>query len=439
MPMHDDARNPVMKVAIAAATGASIEWYDFFIYGTAAALVFPTLYFPQTLSPYVAQLAAFSTFAVGFLARPVGGALFGHFGDRFGRKTTLVIALMIMGSASTLIGLLPGYKVLGDLAPLLLVILRFVQGLAVGGQWGGAVLLAVESAPPEKRGYFGSFAQIGVPIGLVLANAVFYIVGAWLGPDAFQSWGWRLPFLLSIVIVGVGMYIQFQLEETAEFSKEAIEHAPGAVPVEKKSPILDVMVAHPKEIALAGGAFIANNICFYVAITYAIAYGTSTLHLPKQLMLSAVMIGSIAMIPALMISGWLSDKWGRVGIFMTGAALAGLWALVFFPLMDTASSILVTLAITVELTLLSVMYGPQAALFAELFPVKLRYSGASLGYQAGAVVGGGFAPIIAATLLEEFNTSFSIALYMLVACAISFISTYLLSRSPNYARRGSDA
>lgn len=435
MPTPDDTRNPVMKVAIAAATGASIEWYDFFIYGTAAALVFPTLYFPQTLSPYVAQLAAFSTFAVGFLARPVGGALFGHFGDRFGRKTTLVIALLIMGSASTLIGLLPGYAVLGDLAPLLLVILRFVQGLAVGGQWGGAVLLTVESAPPEKRGYFGSFAQIGVPIGLVLANAVFYVVGAQFGPAAFESWGWRLPFLLSIVIVGVGMYIQFQLEETAEFSTEVI----GTPAAKKKSPILDVIVAHPKEIALAGGAFIANNICFYVAITYAIAYGTSTLHLPKQLMLSAVMIGSVAMIPALMMAGWLSDRWGRVGIFMTGAALAGLWALAFFPLVDTASPTLVTLAITVELILLSVMYGPQAALFAELFPVKLRYSGASLGYQAGAVVGGGFAPIIAATLLEQFNTSLSIALYMLVACAISFISTYLLSHSPNYARLGNDA
>lgn len=434
MSALEDTRNPVMKVAIAAAAGASIEWYDFFVYGTAAALVFPKLFFPHTLSPYIAQLAAFSTFAVGFLARPVGGALFGHFGDRFGRKTTLVIALVTMGSASTLIGLLPSYAVLGSLAPVLLVLLRFTQGLAVGGQWGGAVLLAIESAPSQRRGYFGSFAQIGVPIGLVLANTVFYIVGARVAPTAFASWGWRLPFIFSIVIVGVGMYIQFRLEETAEFSKKTIEQAREAAPRAKKSPILDVIVAHPREIVLAGGAFLANNICFYVAITYAIAYGTSTLHLSKQLMLSAVMIGSVAMIPALMISGWFSDKWGRIGIFMTGAALAGLWAFVFFPLMDTRSPILVTVAITVELVLLSVMYGPQAALFAELFPVKLRYSGASLGYQAGAVVGGGFAPIIAATLLEQFDTSLSIALYMFAACAISFISTFLLGRSPSHAQ-----
>ncbi len=418
-------------VALAAAAGASMEWYDFFIYGIAAALIFPKLFFPDTLSPFVAQLAAFSTFAVGFLARPVGGALFGHFGDKFGRKTTLVVALVLMGVSTTLVGLLPPYAVIGDLAPLALVVLRFLQGFAVGGQWGGAALLAIESAPSGKRGFYGSFAQIGVPVGLVLANAAFYLVSAKVAPEAFESWGWRLPFLFSVVIVGVGMYVQFHLEESDEFAEKRGQ-PDRAVAAKTKSPILSVMMSHPREILLAGGAFLANNICFYVAITYAIAYGTSTLGLPNQVMIASVMVGSVVMVPVLLISGWLSDRWGRLGIFMVGAVLSGLWALVFFPLLETKSPALISLTITVELVLLSLMYGPQAALFAELFPVKVRYSGASLGYQIGAVVGGGFAPIIAVALYEYFQTSLSIALYMSAACAISFICTFLLGRSVSY-------
>lgn len=426
-------RDPIIKAATAAAAVASVEWYDFFVYGTAAALIFPKLFFPGTLSPFVAQIAAFSTFAVGFLARPIGGAMFGHIGDLLGRKRALVLALVLMGSATTLIGLLPGYAVIGDFAPLLLVILRFIQGLAVGGQWGGAALLAIENAPPNRRGFYGSFAQIGVPAGLVLANAILYIVGIWLEPAAFQSWGWRVPFVLSLLIVGIGLYVQFRIEETKEFSSKVIEQAEKkAAEARKRSPIWDVIRTHPKEIVLAGGAFIANNICFYVAITYAIAYGTATLHMPKQVMLSAVMLASAAMVPALILAGWLSDKWGRLKIFMAGAVLAGIWAFAFFPLMETKSPLLITLDIMIEMFPLSVMYGPQAALFADLFPVKMRYSGASLGYQVGSVVGGGFAPIIATALYEEFNTTFSIGLYMFFACAITFVCTYLLGRSVNY-------
>lgn len=425
-------RDPIIKVATAAAAVASIEWYDFFVYGTAAALVFPKLFFPATLSPFVAQIAAFSTFAVGFLARPIGGAVFGHIGDLVGRKKALVIALVLMGSATTLIGFLPSYDAIGDLAPLLLVILRFIQGLAVGGQWGGAALLAIENAPSNRRGYYGSFAQIGVPAGLVLANAILYVVGLWLEPAAFESWGWRLPFILSLVIVGIGLYVQFRLQETEEFSRKVLAQAEEKAKPEKRSPIWDVIRAHPKEIVLAGGAFIANNICFYVAITYAIAYGTTTLHVSNLVMLSAVMVGSIVMVPALIFAGWLSDKWGRLRIFMAGAVLAGLWAFAFFPLIDTGSPLLITLDITIEMFPLSIMYGPQAALFADLFPVKMRYSGASLGYQAGSVVGGGFAPIIATALYEQFNTSFSIALYMAIACAITFVCTFLLGRSVDY-------
>jgi MFS family permease len=429
---NDPADRKVTRVALAAAFGASIEWYDFFVYGTAAALVFPKLFFPHTLSPYVAQIAAFSTFAVGFMARPVGGVLFGHIGDRFGRRIALFFALLSMGIASCLIGIPPGYGVWGDLAPLTLVLLRFVQGLAVGGQWGGAVLLAVESGPANRRGYYGSFAQIGVPVGLVLANAVYYLAAVWLRPNAFTAWGWRLPFLFSLVVVALGVYIQFRLDETEDFRNSHVEASPVAA--RRMSPIREAILGHPREIVLAGGAFLANNICFYVAITYTIAYGTTTLHLSKLVMISAVMIGSVVMIPALLIAGRLSDVWGRIGIFMTGAALAGLWAFAIFPLMDTGSPVLVVLGIGTELMLLSVMYGPQAALFAELFPVKVRYSGASLGYQLGAVVGGGFAPIIAAALLERFETTTAIAFYMAAACAISFISTSLLSGESHRVR-----
>ena len=415
--------NSVVKVALTAAAGATIEWYDFFAYGTAAALVFPKLFFPPDLSPFIAQLAAFSTFAVGFLARPFGGVIFGHFGDLYGRKRALVAALVIMGTVSTFIGLLPTYHLVGALAPLLLVLLRIVQGVAIGGQWGGAALLAIESSPPGRRGFYGSFAQIGVPAGVVLANVIFLAVGAWLSPAAFQEWGWRLPFLLSILLVGVGIYVQLRLEEFVEFSDRV-----AAQPKQARSPVLSVILSHPKQIILAGGAFIANNICFYVAITYAIAYGTAVLHQPRPVMLSAVIVSGIVLAPALIVCGRLSDQWGRLGIFMVGAVLSGIWALLFFPLMETGSPFAVIADLSIEMIFLSLMYGPQAALFAELFPVELRYSGASLGYQLGSVVGGGFAPIIATALFEHFKTSFSIGLYMLAACAITFFCTFMLSR-----------
>lgn len=420
----------ILKVALTASAGATIEWYDFFIYGTAAALVFPKLFFPADIPPFAAQMAAFSTFAVGFIARPVGGVFFGHFGDRFGRKRALVTALVLMGLGTASIGLLPSYARAGVLAPVLLVLLRFIQGFAVGGQWGGAALLAIESAPPSRQGFFGSFVQIGVPLGVVLANVVFLLAGARIGPAEFLGWGWRIPFLLSLVLVAIGVYVQFNLEETVEFETVATE-AEAARP---RSPIVKVLISHPQEILLAGGAFVANNTCFYIAITYAVAYGTATLHLSKNLMLGAVMIGSVIMVPVLIACGWISDHWGRRPPFMLGAALAALWAFAFFPLIETGSPAAVLLSITVEFFVLSLMYGPQAALFAELFPVEVRYSGASLGYQLGSVVGGGLAPIIATALFARTHSSTPIAVYLSAMCLISLGSVILLSlrarRSP---------
>ena len=414
----------IVKIALTASAGAAIEWYDFFIYGNAAALVFPKLFFPPDLPPYVAQIAAFSTFAVGFLARPFGGVLFGHFGDVVGRKRALSAALLLMGIASTCIGVLPTYATSGVIAPLLLVALRFAQGLALGGQWGGAALMAIESAPPGTRGFYSSFVQVGVPVGVVLANVVFIAVSSLVPPDAFQVWGWRIPFLLSIVLVAVGVFVQYRLEEPEEFERAA----PRAVSAGSTAwPVTRILKGHSIDVLLAGGAFVANNTCFYVAITYAVAYGVSRVHIPQSTMLAAVMIGSVIMIPALIACGGVSDRFGRRGIFIVGALLTGLWAFAIFPLIETGSPVAITAAITIELLLISLMYGPQAALFAELFPVEVRYSGASLGYQVGSVVGGGFAPIIATALFERFQSSLSIAVYLSVMCAITLISIVVLS------------
>ena len=412
----------IIKIALTASAGAAIEWYDFFIYGTAAALVFPKLFFSADLPPFVAQIAAFSTFAVGFIARPFGGVIFGHYGDIAGRKRALSVALLVMGIATTCIGLLPGYSVIGVLAPLLLVALRFVQGLAIGGQWGGAALMAIESAPLGKRGFYSSFVQIGVPAGVVLANVVFLVVSALVSADDFQAWGWRIAFLLSIALVGIGIFVHVYLDESAEF-----EHTVDARGPKKASPVVRVLKGHTADVLLAGGAFLANNTCFYIAITYAVAYGASTVKVPQQTMLAAVMIGSLAMSPVLVISGSISDRFGRRGIFMAGAALAALWAFALFPLIETGSPLLITLAISVELGLLSLMYGPQAALFAELFPVEVRYSGASLGYQVGSVFGGGFAPIIATAIFQRFQSSFFIGVYLFTMCTLSLISVIILS------------
>ncbi len=414
----------MVKVALTASAGATIEWYDFFIYGTAAALVFPKLFFPADLPPFVAQLAAFSTFAVGFVARPPGGVLFGHFGDRVGRKRALVVALVLMGAATAAIGLLPSYASVGALAPMLLVALRFVQGLAVGGQWGAAALLAIESAPPARKGFYGSFVQIGVPLGVLLANLVFLAISTGVSPPDFAAWGWRIPFLISLALVAIGLYVHFRIEESAEFDAAAKQPVEGSP---QRSPVVSVLLRHPQEILLAGAAFVANNTCFYVAITYVVAYGTSTLGLPRDLMLGAVMAGSLVMVPALIGCGWLADHWGRRPPFILGAALTGAWAFAFFPLIETGQPWAVALAITVELVLLSLMYGPQAALFAELFPVELRYSGASLGYQIGSVLGGGFAPMIATALYARFQSSGAIAVYLFVMCAISLVATVVLS------------
>ena len=431
----DAAASPgtIRKVLLAACAASSIEWYDFFIYLTAAALVFPALFFPADIDPVAGVLASFSTAAVGFFARPVGGVLFGHFGDRLGRKRTLVIALLLMGIATTLVGLLPTYSTIGIWAAVALFVLRICQGLAVGGQWGGAMLLATEYAPPDRRGFYGSFAQVGVPIGLVLGNAFFLILTAVMSPEAFEAWGWRIPFLASIVLIGLAMYIQLKLEDTPAFRRlqerqqEAQEEEGDEA--RQRSPVLEVIRQHPKQILLAAGAFFVVNGAFYVMITGMLDYGTRDLGLSRSAMLTAVLISSVAQI--LMLPAWsiLSDRVGRRPVYLAGAVLLGLWSFPLFWLVDTRNIVLITVALLLGQLFLSMMYGPQAALFSEMFSRQVRYSGASIGYQLAAVFAGGLAPIIMVWLLDTTGTSFSVSLYMFAMAAITFFSVYLVTET----------
>ena len=410
------------RLACTGLAGTSVEWYDFFLYGTAAALVFPTVFFPKDLPPVVALLASFSTFAVGFVARPIGAVIFGHFGDRAGRKSALVAALILMGIASTLIGLLPPYRTVGILAPVSLIVLRFAQGLAIGGQWGGAVLLITESAPAGRRGFYSSFAQAGVQVGVVLANGAFLLVAASDSNDAFLSWVWRIPFIASLALVGLGLLVQLTIEETAAFR---------ALPAHRRSPVIEALRLHPRNILLAAGTFIGTNTVFYILITFVVAYGSSAagLNLPRAMMLSAVLISSVVTIPALIFFGALSDRYGRRHIFMAGAALEAIWLFALFPLIETRSFACITLAVVIGQLLNAMMYGPQAALFAELFTTRVRYSGASLGYQLGSVFGGALAPVIATTLLARYHSSVGISVYVAVACVISLVSVALLKET----------
>lgn len=421
------------KLSAIATVGTSIEWYDFYIYGTASALVFPTLFFPASLPPLAALLAAFSTFAVGFIARPVGGIVFGHFGDKRGRKKALVSALVLMGICTALIGALPSYDKIGVLAPLALILLRFIQGLAIGGQWGGAILLVVETAPQNQRGFYGSFAQIGVCVGLALANIAFFIASSQLSPEDFAAWGWRIPFVLSIALVFVAIYAHLRLEDTPIFRELQEKQQKKAVASEevKRSPVLEAIRLHPRQIVLAAGAFMALQVAFFIVVTFVVAYGSNpaTLAIPRSQMLIAVLIGAIFMLPSVMLSAAFSDRYGRRGIYMTATVLLMIWSFVLFPLIETKSFPLIVLGLTVEFIIMGMIHGPHGAFMSELFGTKVRYSGASLGYQGGAILGGGFAPLIATALLAHFGTSLAISVYIALACGITLLSVFLLEET----------
>tara|TARA_B100000427_G_scaffold60097_1_gene47311 strand:+ start:802 stop:2124 length:1323 start_codon:yes stop_codon:yes gene_type:complete len=422
----------IKKVALTALAGTSIEWYDFFLYGAAAALIFPKAFFPEA-TPTTALLLSFGSFAVGFIARPIGGIIFGHFGDRIGRKRTLVLALVLMGTASTLIGLLPTYAMIGVAAPILLTILRFAQGLAIGGQWGGAMLLVTESAPDNKRGFYGAFAQAGAPVGVILANLAFITISAVVSDEFFNTWGWRIPFIASAVLIGISMYIQLNLEDTKAFreleaSKHEKEGSSESEPTILKSPVLLAIQKYPKRILLAAGAFLSVQVTFYILIAFLLAYGVQSANMTRDDMLTAVLISSGIMVPVQFAFSSYSDRHGRRGIFMLGAFLTALWAFAIFPLVDTGNFWLTVLAITGGLTFLAMMYGPQAAFFTELFSTEVRYSGASLGYQLGAIVGGALAPTIAVTLWTEYSIIW-VSVYIAIASSLTILSVMMLNET----------
>ena len=421
--MSEKATN-MRKVALTSLAGTSIEWYNFFLYGTAAAIIFPIAFFPQDLPPMVLLIISFSTFAVGFIARPLGGIVFGHFGDRVGRKRTLVVALMMMGVATTLIGLLPTYDSIGLAAPLCLVLLRFIQGLAVGGQWGGAMLLVTESAPADKRGWYGAYAQAGAPMGVILANLAFISVSASMSDEAFLAWGWRLPFIASILLIAISLYIQLRMEDTEAF--KALQAEQAASPqqaVTERSPVFEAMRRYPRRILLAAGAFLSVQVTFYILIAFVIAYGLNspTVDLTRDELLISVLVAAAIMMPAQFYFSGLSDRVGRKQIYRWGAILTGVWGFAIFPLVDTGMPIMITLAVTMGMVLLGMQYGPQAAYFTELFATEVRYSGASLGYQIGAILGGALAPTIAVLLWQELGIIY-VSVYILVAALLTLWS-----------------
>ena len=418
------------KVALTALAGTSIEWYDFFLYGAAAALIFPTAFFGE-VRPTTALILSLLTFAAGFIARPIGGIIFGHFGDKIGRKKTLISALMLMGISSTLIGLLPTYAMIGALAPILLTALRFAQGLAIGGQWGGAMLLVTESAPANQRGYYGAFAQAGAPIGVILANLALIITSALVSDEFFNTWGWRIPFLASAVLILVSMYIQLNLEDTKAFKELAMhrnENQDDDQTAIQKSPIIEAVRKYPKRIMLAAGAFINIQVTFYILIAFLLAYGVQSAKMARDDMLTAVLIASAIMVPMQFLFSSYSDRNGRRGIFMLGAILSGLWAFAIFPLVDTGNFWLITLAVSGGMVFLAMMYGPQAAFFTELFSTEVRYSGATLGYQFGAIIGGAFAPTIAVKLWTELDI-FWVSVYMSCSALVTLLSVMALTET----------
>jgi MFS family permease len=430
MKTDNASESSMQKVALTALAGTSIEWYDFFLYGAAAALIFPTAFFGEA-TPSTALILSLLTFAAGFIARPIGGIIFGHYGDRVGRKKTLVMALILMGVSSTLIGLLPTYAMIGITAPILLTSLRFAQGLAIGGQWGGAMLLVTESAPSNQRGYYGAFAQAGAPVGVILANLAFITTSALVSEESFYAWGWRIPFLASAILIGISMYIQLNLEDTKAFkelqaSRESEKDNNSEVV--RRSPILEAIQKYPKRIALAAGAFLSIQVTFYILIAFLLAYGVASVDITRDDMLAAVLIASAIMVPVQFMFSSYSDRHGRKGVFMAGAILTGLWAFAIFPLVDTGNFWLIVLAITGGLIFVSMMYGPQAAFFTELFSTEVRYSGATLGYQFGAILGGAFAPTIAALLWKDFGI-FWVSVYIALASLLTLLSVMALTET----------
>jgi metabolite-proton symporter len=418
-------RTNIVRVVAASMAGTTVEWYDFFLYGVAAALVFPHVFFP-TGNATAATLASLGTFAVGFLARPVGGLVFGHYGDRIGRKKLLVLSLLMMGLSTFAIGLLPSYATVGVLAPILLVLLRLIQGFALGGEWGGAVLIVSEHGDPARRGFWASWPQAGAPAGQLIANGLLAIMAVAQSEEEFLAWGWRIPFLLSAVLVLIGLWIRLSVEESPIF-REAREKAETTG--DDKMPILTVLRRYPREVLTAMGARFAENVSYYIFTIVITTYVTTQLKLPSSFALGAVLIGAVVHIAAIPLWGALSDRIGRRPVYLIGAIGVGVWAFAFFALLNTKNFALAAISVVVGLVLHGAMYGPQAAFLSELFGTTVRYSGVSIGYQLASIVAGGLAPIIAVALLATFQTGYAVAVYVALAALVTVVAVATYSET----------
>jgi metabolite-proton symporter len=409
----------VVRAVTASAVGTTIEWYDFFLYGVAAATVFPRMFFPGS-DPFVATLLSFSTYFVGFVARPLGAALFGHYGDRVGRKSLLIVTMVMMGIATVGIGLVPSYETIGIWGAVLLTVGRVVQGLSVGGEWSGSVLMAGEWTSPQRRGFTTSFAQFGAPAGMVLANGALALMTALTTEEQFLQWGWRVPFLASIALVFVGLYIRLGILETPVFA--AIK-AKGA---RSKAPLVEVVKRNWREIVLTALLRTGQQVPFYIFTTYIITYATQQLGFERGRILNFVMLQSIVSMVTIPIAGHLSDVYGRRRVTAIGCVAMMVFSFVYFGLLDSGNMWLVFLAVVIALPVHDLQYGPQAAFIAESFPGSLRYSGSSLGYQLASITAGGPAPIVATILLQQYGTSTAIAVYMAGCAAVSLVCVFAL-------------
>jgi metabolite-proton symporter len=408
------------RAVIASTIGTAIEWYDFFLYSTVTGLVFAKLFFPHS-DPWVGTLEAFGIYAVGFIARPVGAAIFGHYGDRIGRKSTLIATLLLMGLATFAVALVPTYETIGVWGAVILTILRFVQGVGVGGEWGGSVLMSMEWARTDQsRGFIASWPQFGVPCGLFLANLAVLAFSQMSG-EQFLAWGWRIPFGLSLVLVGVGLYIRMGILETPIFAKLLAERKID------RTPMLTVIKRHPKEILLSAFARMAEQAPFYIFTAFVFSYGIETLHVSRNFLLTAVLSASILSFLSIPFFGHLSDRIGRKTMYMIGAAVTGVFGFGYFAMLNTGSATLIFIAVVISLVPHDMLYGPQAALIAESFTGRLRYSGSSLGYQLASIIAGGPAPLIATWLFGKYHSSFPIALYIAVCAIITLIATGLMT------------
>lgn len=413
-------RLQLRRAVIASTVGTAIEWYDFFLYSTVTGLVFAKLFFPQS-DPWVGTLEAFAIYAVGFIARPIGAAIFGHYGDRIGRKSTLIATLLLMGLATAAVAVVPTYSSIGIWGAVILTVLRFIQGVGVGGEWGGSVLMSMEWARNDRsRGLIASWPQFGVPCGLFLANLAVLAFSQMAG-DQFLAWGWRIPFALSIILVGVGLYIRLGILETPVFSKLVAERQVD------RTPMLTVIREYPKEILLSAFARMSEQAPFYVFTAFVFSYGIGTLHVSRDFLLTAVLSASVLSFVSIPLCGHISDQIGRKNMYMIGAAVTGVFGFIYFAMLNTGSPTIIFLAIILSLIPHDMQYGPQAALIAESFTGRLRYSGSSLGYQLASVIAGGPAPLIATWLFGTFHSATAIAVYIAVCAVMTLIATAMMT------------